>query len=101
MTSADSGPSLSRYLFKRATLEQAQEFLIHRSVYTLREADPHSWAIPRLRGRAKAALVEIQSDEYGGGRPDRMHAAMFAASMRGAGPDETYGPSRNGEAHVR
>lgn len=91
MTSADSGPSLSRYLFKRATREQAQEFLIQRSLYTLREADPHSWAIPRLRGRAKAALVEIQSDEYGGGRPDRVHAAIFAAAMRGAGLDDSYG----------
>jgi hypothetical protein len=91
MTSADGGPSLSRYLFKKATREQAQEFLIQRSIYTLREADPHSWAIPRLRGRAKAALVEIQSDEYGGGRPDRVHATMFAASMRGAGLDDGYG----------
>ncbi len=91
MTSADTGPSLSRHLFRKATREQAQEFLIQRSIYTLREADPHSWAIPRLRGRAKAALVEIQSDEYGGGRPERMHAAMFAASLRGAGLDDAYG----------
>ncbi|KAA9152966.1 iron-containing redox enzyme family protein [Microbacterium lushaniae] len=91
MTSADAGPSLSRHMFRKATREQAQEFFIQRSIYTLREADPHSWAIPRLRGRAKAALVEIQSDEYGGGRPDRVHATMFAASMRGAGLDDTYG----------
>lgn len=91
MTSVDTGPSLSRYVFKKATEEQAQEFFIQRSVYTLREADPHSWAIPRLRGRAKAALVEIQSDEYGGGRPDRVHATIFAAAMRGAGLDDTYG----------
>ncbi len=91
LTEADTGPSLSRYLAKKATLEQAREFLMQRSIYTLREADPHSWAIPRLRGRAKAALVEIQSDEYGGGRPDRVHAEIFAASLRGAGLDDTYG----------
>ncbi|QGU26694.1 iron-containing redox enzyme family protein [Microbacterium oryzae] len=91
LTGADSGPSLSRYLAKKATLEQAREFFIQRSVYTLREADPHSWAIPRLHGRPKAALVEIQADEYGGGRPDRVHAAIFAAAMRGAGLDATYG----------
>lgn len=90
MTSADTGPSLSRHLFRKATREQAQEFLIQRSIYTLREADPHSWAIPRLRGRAKAALVEIQSDEYGGGRPERMHAVMYADAMRGAGLDDRY-----------
>ncbi|WP_420112657.1 iron-containing redox enzyme family protein, partial [Pseudactinotalea sp.] len=87
----DPGPSLSRYVAKKATIEQVQELLIQRSVYTLREADPHSWAIPRLHGRAKAALVEIQADEYGNGRPDRVHAALYAAAMRGAGLDDSYG----------
>lgn len=91
LAEADDGPSLSRYLARKATREQALEFFQHRSVYTLREADPHSWAIPRLRGRSKAALVEIQSDEYGGGRPERVHAEIFAAAMRGAGLDDTYG----------
>jgi hypothetical protein len=91
LTEEDSGPSLSRFVAKGATSEQALELLVQRSVYTLREADPHSWAIPRLHGRAKAALVEIQADEYGGGRAERVHAAMFAASMRGAGLDDSYG----------
>ncbi|WP_443189870.1 iron-containing redox enzyme family protein [Microbacterium sp. RG1] len=91
LTADDSGPSLSRYLARKATDEQAREFLIQRTVYTLREADPHSWAIPRLRGRAKAALVEIQSDEYGGGRPDRVHAEIFARTIRAAGLDDRYG----------
>jgi len=90
LTSADAGPSLSRHLAKKATREQAREFLIQRSIYTLREADPHSWAIPRLHGRAKAALVEIQADEYGGGRPDRVHAEIFAKAMRGAELDDRY-----------
>ena len=91
LTSEDAGPSLSRYLAKRATKQPALEFLVQRSVYTLREADPHSWAIPRLTGKPKAALVEIQSDEYGGGRPDRVHAGMFAKTMRGVGLDASYG----------
>lgn len=91
LTAPTPGPSLSRYLAKSATLEQAREFLIQRSIYTLREADPHSWAIPRLTGRAKAALVEIQSDEYGAGRPERVHAEIFARTMRGARLDATYG----------
>ncbi|VXB77617.1 conserved hypothetical protein [Microbacterium sp. 8M] len=91
LTSADAGPSLSRYVAKKATRAQALEFLVQRSIYTLREADPHSWAIPRLHGRAKAALVEIQADEYGGGRPDRVHAEIFAKAMRGAGLDDRYG----------
>ena len=91
LTGEDTGPGLSRYLAKRATLDQAHEFLVQRSIYTLREADPHSWAIPRLHGRSKAALVEIQADEYGGGRPERVHATIFAGAMRGAGLDDTYG----------
>jgi len=91
LVQADNGPSLSRYVAKKATETQMREFFMHRSIYTLREADPHSWAIPRLSGVPKAAIVEIQSDEYGGGRPDRMHAALFADAVRGAGLDDTYG----------
>ena len=91
LTSADSGPSLSRFVARKASAEQLREFLVQRSIYTLGEADPHSWAIPRLRGRAKAALVEIQADEYGGGRPERVHATIFGATLRGVGLDDRYG----------
>ncbi|MGH1550271.1 iron-containing redox enzyme family protein [Leifsonia poae] len=91
LTSEDGGPSLSRFLAKKATEEQAQEFVIHRSIYTRKEADPHSWAIPRLTGRAKAALVEVQSDEYGAGRPERIHAEIFGRTMRNLGLDDSYG----------
>jgi hypothetical protein len=91
MVDADDGPSLSRRLAASGTREEFAEFLVHRSAYHLKEADPHTWAIPRLSGRAKAALVEIQADEYGGGRPEWMHAVLFARSMRALGLDERYG----------
>jgi len=91
LAAQDSGPSVSRYVAKKATVEQLREFLIHKSLYQLKEADPHTWAIPRLSGRAKAALVEIQADEYGGGRLDRMHSALFARTMRGLSLDDSYG----------
>ncbi|MHA7154792.1 iron-containing redox enzyme family protein [Arthrobacter sp. TMN-50] len=91
LTGADGGPSMSRYVAKQATGDQVGEFLIQKSIYTLKEADPHTWAIPRLTGRAKAALVEIQADEYGGGSPTRMHSALYAQSMREAGLDDRYG----------
>jgi Iron-containing redox enzyme len=91
LTSADTGPSLSRFVASRATREQLVELVVQRSIYTLKEADPHSWAIPRLGGRAKVAMVEIQADEYGGGRPERMHATIFAGTMRGLGLDDSYG----------
>ena len=90
-TREDEGPSVARFIAKNATDEQVREFVIHRSIYTLREADPHSWAIPRLTGRAKAALVEVQSDEYGGGRPDWIHARIFAKTMESLGLNSEYG----------
>jgi hypothetical protein len=88
---ADDGPSLSRHLETRGTAEELREFLVHRSAYQLKEADPHSWAIARLSGPPKAALVEIQADEYGGGDPARVHATLFANTMRAVGLDDTYG----------
>lgn len=91
MTAPTPGPSVARFIAKKATIEHARELLMHRSVYTLREADPHSWAIPRLTGLAKAALVEIQSDEYGGGDVSRMHSRIFAQTMRGVGLEDAYG----------
>ncbi|HSD25024.1 MAG TPA: iron-containing redox enzyme family protein [Solirubrobacterales bacterium] len=87
----DDGPQLSSYVERTADLDQFREFLIHRSAYQLKEADPHSWAIPRLEGPAKAALVEVQADEYGGGRPERVHATLFAKAMRALGLDPSYG----------
>lgn len=87
LTNADDGPSLSKWFSRNATPELLREFLIQRSIYTLREADPHSWGIPRLRGRTKVALVEIQSDEYGGGRPEHMHATIYAGTMAALGLD--------------
>lgn len=88
---SDDGPSLSGYLRGRATREQFREFVVHRSIYQLREADPHTFAIPRLSGRAKAALVEIQIDEYGGGSAPRMHQELFKRTMSWFGLNCTYG----------
>jgi Iron-containing redox enzyme len=88
---ADTAPSLSRFLETRGTREQMLEFLMHRSAYQLKEADPHSWAIARLSGAPKAALVEVQADEYGGGDPARVHATLFAKCMRSVGLDDEYG----------
>jgi len=88
---ADEAPSLSRHLERRGTLEQYLEFVVHRSAYQLKEADPHSWALPRLSGGPKAALVEIQADEYGGGDAHRIHAALFAGTMDALGLDSRYG----------
>lgn len=87
----DPGPPLSRYLETQGTREQMLEQVVHRSAYQLKEADPHSWAIPRLGPAPKAALLEVQFDEYGGGNAERMHSVLFAKAMEGLGLDPTYG----------
>ena len=91
LIAADDGPSLSRYMARTGSLEQWREYLALRSVYHLKEGDPHTFAVPRLSGRTKAAMVEIQADEYGGGSPARMHSELFAGMMRDLGLDAGYG----------
>jgi hypothetical protein len=85
------GPSLSSFVAADGTLAQVREFAIHRSAYQLKEADPHTWAIPRLTGAVKAAMVEIQADEYGDGIERDMHQTLFGVTMRALGLDVRYG----------
>jgi hypothetical protein len=85
------GPSLSQFMAERGTQEDLREFVIHRSVYQRKEADAHTWAIPRLRGQAKSAFVTLQVDEYGNGLRGRAHADLFATTMTALGLDPTPG----------
>jgi hypothetical protein len=87
---ADRHP-LAEHIEREATLEQALEFLIHRSAYQLKEADPHSWVIPRLEGAAKTGVMDVQYDEYGSGDPRWIHAELFRTTMERAGLDGRYG----------
>jgi hypothetical protein len=88
---AAPGPSLSRYLLESGTLDQLREFCMHRSAYQLKEADPHTFGIPRLTGEAKAAMVEIQFEEYGSGVAAAMHSHLFGETMNALGLDPSYG----------
>jgi hypothetical protein len=88
---ADEAPSVSTYIEREAGLGEVLEFLVHRSPYQLKEADPHSFALPRLWGPPKAAMVAIQADEYGGGVAPRIHAQLFADAMEAVGLDARYG----------
>jgi hypothetical protein len=91
LVAEDDGPPLSRYSEMQGELSQLLEHVVHRSAYQLKEADPHSWAIPRLSARPKAALLEVQFDEYGAGRAERMHSVLFADTMTALGLDAAYG----------
>ncbi|HET6627158.1 MAG TPA: iron-containing redox enzyme family protein [Nocardioidaceae bacterium] len=91
LTESFDGPSVARFVQREASLEQLTEFMVHRSVYHLKESDPTSWVIPRVTGKPKAALVELLYDEYGAGRPHRVHSTMFADALEACGLDDEYG----------
>lgn len=84
------GSGLSHFLRDDGEWWQLREFFAHRSIYHLKEADPHAWVIPRLRGRAKAALVAVEFDEFGGGRAERVHAQLYADLLEAAGLSTVY-----------
>jgi hypothetical protein len=87
----NDGPALSRFCEHDATWEQMREVCIHRSAWQLKEADPHTWGLPRLGGRPKAALAEIQQGEYGNGRERDVHQHLYALTLSLMGLDTRYG----------
>ncbi|GAA2011414.1 iron-containing redox enzyme family protein [Nocardioides kribbensis] len=91
MVEADDGPSLARHVETTATRDEVEELLRHRSVYHLKEADPTTWVVPRLEATVKAALMEVQLDEYGGGDPARLHHHLFARGLAASGMSADYG----------
>src|SRR6185437_2894093 len=87
LANSGDGPSLSAWVAVRGDGRHVRELAVHRSAYQLKEADPHTWAIPRLTGEAKAAMVAIQADEYGHGDPSAAHAALFGHTLEALGLD--------------
>src|SRR3712207_5833128 len=85
------GPSLARYVHTEADREQVLDLLRVRSIYHLKEADSTAWVVPRLGVVPKAALMELQYDEYGVGDPNRLHAHLFAKGMEASGLRPEYG----------
>lgn len=79
------GPSIAAFVQRKADREQVLELLRHRSIYHLKESDPTAWVVPRLPTAPKAALMELQYDEYGGGDPNRLHAHLFALGLEASG----------------
>lgn len=84
-------PPLAEFIQHRASAEQVRDFLAHKSVYQLKEADPHTWVVPRLEPALKARLIELQFDEYGDGQPTRVHQTLYANALAAAGLDAGYG----------
>jgi len=78
-------------LDREGTRQREAEMAWHVAAAHLKEADPHTWAIPRLSGRAKAALIEIQTDEYGEGDLDRMHSELYRPMLHELELVDDYG----------
>lgn len=91
LTEPVDGTGVSHFLRDKGELWQLREYAAQRSLYHLKEADPHIWVLPRLRGRAKAGMAAIQFDEYGGGRAERMHQRLYADLMTDLDLDPAYG----------
>ncbi|MER5883258.1 iron-containing redox enzyme family protein [Streptomyces sp. NPDC001941] len=89
--SREGASGLAEHLAGAGTGRQVREYVVQRSLYHLKEADPHAWALPRLRGRAKAGLAAVEFAEYGSGRAERVHARLFARLMEDLGLDPSYG----------
>ncbi|WP_194861328.1 iron-containing redox enzyme family protein, partial [Dietzia sp. SYD-A1] len=87
---ATSGTGPSWYFKDEGTWDQLREYFAHRSLYHLKEGDPHAFAIPRLQGQAKASFVAVEFDEFGGGRGERVHQQLWADLMRAADLDPGY-----------
>ncbi|WP_412517787.1 iron-containing redox enzyme family protein [Actinomadura madurae] len=82
---------VSQHLRDEGEWWQLLEHAALRSVYHLKEADPHAWVIPRLRGGVKTALVAVENDEFGGGRPRMIHQGLYADLLDDLGLDPSYG----------
>jgi hypothetical protein len=85
-----NGTGPSYWLRDNGTWQQMREYFVHRSLYHLKEGDPHAWAIPRLSGQAKASFVAIEFDEYGAGQGAKVHQQLFADLLTAAELDATY-----------
>ena len=86
LVDAAEGPSLSQWLEEHGNRDHLDEFVVHRAAYQLQEADPHSFAIPRLAAsECKTALLQLQLDEYGGHEPTEAHSVLFAETMEALG----------------
>lgn len=87
----DGGPGLADYVRREADVDQVIELLQCRSIYHLKESDPVAFSVPRLPVAPRAGLMELQYDEYGGGRPERLHARLFADGLASIGLDPGEG----------
>ena len=77
-------------LNERGTEREFSDYFAARSLYHLKEADPHAWVIPRLPPAIKAPFVAVEFDEYGGGRSEAVHQVLYADLLDDYGLSSEY-----------
>jgi hypothetical protein len=85
VTIDDGEPRVAAFLAREATEEQFRDYLAQRAVFHLRESEAQCFLLARLPGAAKTALAEVQYDEFGAGRSERLHADLFARGLTALG----------------
>lgn len=60
---------VSHHLRDDGELWQVREYIVHRSIYHLKEADPHAWAIPRLQAGRRPRWWRWSSTSSAAGGP--------------------------------
>lgn len=74
-------PRWSDYVRNEISFDRIKQIVSHRSLFFLREPDPWIYAIPTLKGVAKAGLIDLLLDEYGWGKLDHMHSTIYSRLM--------------------
>ena len=90
---ADEAPSLSRYLERDGTRDEMLEFVVHRSAYQLKEADPHSWALPASRARRRPRWSRSRPTSTAAGTPSACTARCSPSRWSGSGSTRATAPT--------
>jgi hypothetical protein len=91
VVSAHPSTSISDYLCRRGTIDELREYCIHLSVSKLKYSDAQAFGVARLQGAAKAAMVQIQFGDHGGGSSAHSTTSLFGEMLTSLRLDPSYG----------
>lgn len=82
---------VSDYLSRHGSLKELREYCVHLSVSQLKNSDAQAFGVARLQGAAKAAMVQIQFGDHGGGISANSTTSLFARMLTSLRLDPSYG----------
>ncbi|TDT18703.1 heme oxygenase-like protein [Ilumatobacter fluminis] len=84
----DETPGAAAWLAEHGRRDHLADAIAMRMPYQMIEADPHTFAVPRLDGEVKRAICDVQAGEYGVGH-EFSHAELYARAASALGVDES------------